>query len=264
MRFATTLAAMALLLPLAAAAGDAPSKEEFGDLSRLLHKIVVKQAPREFEERFGWNNTVPIPDKLRLPKLRTYLKVGDHVELPHGAWKRLHVKLEDPERDLKIKVKEFRRLDKGGYRVVIDTVTLLHCDGEWNQWQKGLLLLKVEGQADATIAATIVADVNVGFNFKKFPPEVSVEPKIVDLALDLEDFRLNQIGGTLQGEKIRQIGNDLLRDGLRDLLKTSGPKVKEYANEAIAQSLKENKGKLSAAELLKAAPKEKKQPDEKK
>jgi hypothetical protein len=252
MRFRIILAAMALGLPLAVFAGDVPRKEEYGDLSRLIHRMVLKKVPREYEQRFNWGNTIPVPEKLPLPNLRTYLKVGDRVELPHGAWKRIRVKLDDPK-DLKIKVKELKKLDKGGYRVVLDAEALLRADGEWNQWQKGLMLLKVEGQADATIASTIVSDVELTINLKKFPPEVKADPKIVELTLDLKEFTLNQLGGTLQGEKIRQIANDLMRDALHDLLKAAEPIVRDYANQVIAQSLKESK-----AELLKTPPKQEK------
>jgi hypothetical protein len=258
MRYRMIFVTALLGLPLAAPAGEVPSKTDFADLSRLLHKMVVKKVPREHEEFFNWGATIPIPEKLRLPNLRTKIKVGDHLELPHGAWKRIRVKLDEPNKDLKIKVMEFCKLDKGIYRVVIDSEATVRCDGEWNQWQKGLLLLKVDGQADATIAATMVCDVDVSLNLAKFPPEINVNPKILDLKLDLTGFNLNRLGGTLEGEKFRQLGNDLMRDGLRDLIKGAEPLVKDYANKAIAEALKENQGKLAAGELLKAVPKENK------
>src|SRR5438105_14771722 len=118
MRFRIILAATALGLPLAVIAGDAPAKDDYADLSRLIHRMVLKKVPREYEERFNWGSTVPVPDKLPLPNLRTYLKVGDRLEVPHGAWKRIRVKLNDPK-DFKVKVKEFKKLDTGGYRVVL-------------------------------------------------------------------------------------------------------------------------------------------------
>lgn len=256
MRRVMLFAAMMLGAAPLAGAGDAPKKDEYADLSRLLHKMVVKQVPHEYEQKFDWGKTIPLPPKLIAPRMpRKFVKVGDHLEVPNGAWKRIHVKLADPNKDLKIQVKELKKLDKKGYHVVIDSGALLRCDGEWNQWKNGVLLLRVDGQADATIASTIVCDVDVELNIKKFPPEVKVEPKIVDLTLDLKDFNLNRLGGTLQGETFRQLGNDLMRDLLRDLLKAAEPIVKQYANEAIAQSVKENHGTFSAVEMLKA-PKE--------
>ncbi len=257
MRRVMLFAAIVLGAAPLAGAGDAPKKDEYADLSRLLQKIVLKQVPHEFEQKFDWGKTAPLPRRLIAPRLpRKLVKVGDHMEAPNGAWRRIHVKLADPKKDLKIKVKELKKLDKKGYRVVIDSEALLRCDGEWNQWKNGVLLVRVDGQADAAIASTMVCDVDVMVSFKKFPPEVKVEPKIVDLTLDLKSFNLNRLGGTLQGEPFRQLGNDVMRDLLRELLKASEPMVKQYANEAIAQSLKENKGKFSTAEMLKTAPKE--------
>lgn len=182
MRRLLILAAMALCLPLAAPAGETPTKDEFADLSRMLHKMAVKQVPREYEEKFDWGKSIRVPEKLRLPNLpRTFIKVGDRMELAHGTWRRLRVKLDDPNKDLKIKVKDLKKLDKGGYRVVIESEALLHCDGELNQWINGLLLFKAVGQADATITSTAVCDVDVSLNIKKFPPELKIEPKIQDL-----------------------------------------------------------------------------------
>jgi hypothetical protein len=250
--------ALCAATPLAGA-GDLPKKDQYADISRLLHQVVVKQVPHEFEQKFDWGKTAPLPPKLIAPRLpRKMIKVGDHMEAANGAWKRIHVKLADANKDLKIKVKDLKKLEKGAYRVVIDSEALLRCDGEWNQWKNGVLLLRVDGQADAVIASSMVCDVDVALNVQKFPPELKVEPKILDLTLDLKEFNLNRLGGTLQGETFRQLGNDVMRDLLRELLKASEPVVKQYANEAIAQSVRENHGKFAPTEILKAAPKEKK------
>jgi hypothetical protein len=262
MRYAAIIfIAVAFGLPLAVPAGEAPKKDEFSELSRLLHKLVVKQVPREHEEKIGWGTSIPIPPKLLAPGLkRMYVKVGDRQELAHGAWKRILIKLDDPDRDLRIRVKEFKKGEKGTYRVVIDSEAPLRCYGELNQWLRGLLLARVDGQADATIATTMVCDVNVALNVKKFPPEVSVDPKVVEMTLDLRDFNLKQVTATVQGvriegEALREKGNEVMPDLIRAFMKASEPIVKDYANQAIAESLKEGKGKLSASELLKATPK---------
>jgi hypothetical protein len=253
MRYRMLFAAVALGLALTVSAGDVAIKDPYADLSKIIHKRVLKQVPREHEEKFDWGKSIPIPDNLIAPGLpRRFVKVGDKKELAHGNWKRVHVKLDDPDKNLKIKVKEFKKMDKGGYRLLLDAEVLVRCDGEMNQYLRGLLLLRVTGQADATITSTMTCDVDIKINLKKFPPEVNVEPKIVDMTLDLKEFNLKQLGGTVQGEKIRQLGNDLMPDLIRGLLKVSEPLVKDYANEAIAASLKESKRK----ELLKVAPKE--------
>jgi hypothetical protein len=267
MRYRMLLFVAMLALPMAAPAGDPPKGDppkgdpptkDYADLSKLIHKMVVKQVPREHEEKFDWFKSIPIPPRLAAPNLpRTYVKTGDKKELAHGNWKRIVVRLDNPDKDLKIKVKEFAKQDKGGYRVVIDAEATVRCDGEMKQWLRGLLLLQLDGKADATITSSMVCDVDVKINLKKFPPEVLVDPKILEMTLDLKNFNLTQVGGSLEGEKIRQIGNDLMPDLIRGMMKSSEPMIKDYANKAIAQSLKESKGALSATELLKAAPKDK-------
>ncbi len=45
-----------------------------------------------------------------------------------------------------------------------------------------------------------------------------------------------------------------MKDSLRALIKNLEPEIKARANEAIAQSLKEGKGNISASLLFKSAP----------
>lgn len=254
MRRPFAVVSLLVALPLCVGAGEPEKKPNFDELSRLLHRMALKQVPREHEQTFGWGQTIPIPDKLRLPALRTYVKVDGRLELPHGAWRRARVKLLDPARDLRIKVRDFRPAGKG-YRLVIDAEADLFCEGEWRQWQKGLLLVAQVAEADAHLAASIVCDVDVSFDTNKFPPAVKVEPKITDLTVDLKDFTLRRVGGTVEGEKVRELGTNLMRDVLRDLVKASEPLVKDYANDAIARSLREGKGGLPLSEILQALPK---------
>src|SRR4051812_31645525 len=94
--FATAL----LILAASWTSADEPAKEpakDYTEFSKLLHKMVVAQVPKYVEDNSGWGGTIPIPDKLRLPRLpRTRIKVGDREELPHGLWRKLRVTIDDP------------------------------------------------------------------------------------------------------------------------------------------------------------------------
>jgi len=263
MRMMPLFLAFSLLIPLFAAADeprpkksdDPPavknSDKDYAEFSKLVQQFVASQAPKEFEHRDGWGATIPLPDrKLPLPNLRTYLKDGDQIVLPHGAWKKLKVKLADPNKDLKIQVKEFRPIDGKTYRLELDADVLLATAGEWQQWQKGLLLVGLGGEADASLRISVGCDLGVALNFSKIPPEVNVNPKITDLALDLKDIRPRG-GPIFTDEKLK---NDI-KGLLRSAVKLAEPQVKEIANQAIAQSVKDGQGALSAGALLKALPK---------
>ena len=249
-------AALGFLVCGALLAGQdpAPAGPDYRELSRLLQQAVVKQLPPEVEKRTGWGETIPVPPDLPLPRLRKYVKVGDHFEVPHGAWRRVKAKIEDPKRDLQLQVREFRQLDPSTYRLALDVDALVACEGEWQQWQTGLRLLAATAVADAAVRLSLVCDIAVSVEFKKFPPEVKLEPKVQDLKVDLKSLNVRHLGNRLvQGEKIEGV-NENLEELLREGLKQSEPLLKAYANDAIARGLREGKGSISPAELFKAVP----------
>jgi hypothetical protein len=263
MRTMPLLLAALLFSPAAGFSSDPPGaangKKDYAEFSKLLHHFVASQAPKEVEHRDGWGQTIPFTERLVLPKLRTYLKDGDRIVLPHGAWKRVKVKLEDPKRDLIITVNNFKNIDGKTYRLELDADLVLRTEGEWQQWQKGLFLVGVEAVADAYVRVTVGSDVGVALNFKKIPPEVNINPNVTDLALDLQDIRLRG-GPIFTGEKGEKLAGDI-KGLLRAAVKAAEPQVKELANQAIAQSIKEGKGALSAGALLKALPPSSLQPE---
>lgn len=260
----TTLILSGLLLcALAPAWADdepkANAQKDYADFSRLIHKMVIKELPKELEDRSGWGQMVPLTEKLRFPNLpRTRVRVGDKEGYPHGLWKKFKVHINDPDKDLKINVREFSKVDAKLFHLVVDTEVAFAGEGEIQNWQKGLALGKVAGQADAMLGLGTAFDVGVILNTKKFPPEVNIEPKLTDLQIDLKEFNLRRLVNpttniALEGESAKKIGDDM-KDMLRSLIKNFEPMIKARANEAIAQSLKEGKGNISAAALFKIAP----------
>ncbi|HZZ81585.1 MAG TPA: hypothetical protein VFE62_23990 [Gemmataceae bacterium] len=240
-------------VPCFAAAQPAPkAKDDYAQFSKVIHKVVVKQLPKEFEDTSGWGQRIEIPPNLRLMNLRTLVKVGDHLEAPHGTWRRFKGKLEDPDKNLKIVVKDFRKLNEKAYRVVVDVDATFLVHGEAQQWQKGLFLIGGEADADANLTAAIVCDVGVSLNLKKFPPELKLEPKVSELGLELVDIKVRG-GPILKGERGQAIANDI-KNMLRAAVKASEPMVKDEANRAIAESLREGKGTISAGAILSALP----------
>jgi hypothetical protein len=234
-------------------------KQDYADFSRLIHKIVVKQLPKEFEDHSAWGQMVPLTEPVRFPNLpRTRIRIGDKEGYPNGVWRRYQARIEEPNRDLKINVREFSKLDPKHFRLVVESDVALTGDGEMQNWVKGVALGKALAQADARLALGMVFEVGVTLDTKKFPPDVNVEPKLTDLRIDLTDFKLRRIANpttnlVIEGEAAKSLGNDF-KESLKSLIKNFEPEIKNRANEAIAQSLKEGKGNISAASLLKMAP----------
>ncbi len=253
MRIFAILCSLAALLPLSAFSGEKESKPDYKEFSRLVHSIVVAQSPKEIVEATGWGGTVPVPPNLRLPNLRKYVKVGDRIEVPHGTWRRFTGKIENPDKNLIIALTDFRPLNDKTYRIAFDVDATMAWNIEIQQWQYGLLLLPIATIADARFTAAIVCDVGFELDFLKFPPEIKIEPKVMDLGLNLVDVK--QRGGPLlSGETGEQIARDI-KDLLRHAVKASEPLVKAEVNRAIERSLKEGKGTIGVGAMMKAVPK---------
>ncbi|MBI3407646.1 MAG: hypothetical protein HY040_04730 [Planctomycetes bacterium] len=235
-----------------------PPPADYSQLSKLVQSIVVKEAPKEFVDKSDWGKTIPIPAKLRLPNLRSYVKVGDRDELPHGLWKKVWAWLDDPAKDLDIQIRDLRKLESGkGYRVHLDATMAFNAVQDVQHWQKGLATFGFSAQAKATITARLELEVGLELKAGKFPPEIKVEPKVVEAKLLLKDFELQRVrplyglGASVEGDKARDIGNDL-KGVLQSLLTGHEAEVREKANRAIARALEEGKGNISAGSLFKS------------
>jgi hypothetical protein len=239
--------------PILAIADDPTPTPDYRELSKVIQQQVVKKLPKEVEKRFGWGETIPLPPRLPLPRLRTYVKVGDHIEVPHGPWRRVKGRIEDPSKDLDIQVREFRQLEPTTYRLALDADTTVNCEAEWQQWQKGLRLVGATAVADAALRISLVCDVGVSLDLSTFPPAVNLEPKVKELHIDLKSLNLRHLGNRIvQAENPKELG-ERFEDVLRDALHQSEPILKDYANDAIARGLREGKGGVAPAALLKAA-----------
>jgi hypothetical protein len=260
----TFLLGTAFIFLIGPAGADDPKaaevqKRDYADFSRLIQKIVVKELPKEFEDRSGWGQIIPLTEKLVFPNLRrAVVRVGDKEGYPNGLWKKFKVVIDDPANNLKINVREFSKLDPKTYHLVVNSEVALIGEGEVQNWQKGLPLGRVSAEADALVGLNMVFAVGVQLDTKKFPPELNIEPKLNDLQIDLKEFKLRKvanprIGIALEGEAAKTLGDEL-KETLKSFIKSKEGDIKVRANEAILQSLKEGKGNISAATLFKIAP----------
>src|SRR5262249_8168182 len=97
-----------LLAPASLAAQEnRPADKSAGEpLAQPIPTAIVAKLPPVFEDRSGWGHTIPLPDRVRLPRLRrTVVEVGGHMEVPDGPWRKLRLRVEQPDRDVQVRVR---------------------------------------------------------------------------------------------------------------------------------------------------------------
>lgn len=252
MRF-SLLAGCALLLATSYLPA-AETEDPHAGPSRVLQEAIAARAPKEVEDRSeDWGKTIPVPARLRLPRLRTYVQVGDQYQLPHGAWVRTFFRSGDPKKSIRVRVRELQLVEAGKARLQLDVTVATSVEREHQQWQKGLLLFQVTSEADMVVVAKLSCQASFGLNTSKLPPRLEVKAEVTDVRLDLKDFQLRRIIPFVGEEKARAIGEEI-KVVVAGLVRAYEGDVKEQANAAIAEAMKDGKVPLSAASLLQAAP----------
>jgi hypothetical protein len=250
------LCVAALGAVLASAGEPADGKKDYPDLSKMIHKMVAGQFPKVYEQDTDWGTTIPDPGDLRLPRLRTRVMVNGREELPHGLWRKVKARVEDPERDVKLRVTNLEQQKDGTYRLTLEVDAVLRGEMEVVKWQKGLRLLNLIGEGDAVVGMTVTCDVKVTLDPKEPLKKVRLEPTVTDLKMGLKDFALNMValkrlGPVLEGEAARTAG-DFLRGLIEGQIQSLAPGMKERFNEGMARSVAEGKTTVPSGELLKA------------
>ncbi|HEX5272282.1 MAG TPA: hypothetical protein VFW33_17415 [Gemmataceae bacterium] len=257
MKLTTCVPWLVLLLipaPLAAQTAAPPDPAATADLARLIHKLIVARLPPAYENAADWGQTVPLPERLRAPRLRrTVVQVGDHVEVPDGTWRKLRLRVEDPDRAIRVRVPSFQRVAPMRYRVVVEVDAAVRGEADVRQWRLGLELADLTARADVVLAVRAECEVAA----RLVPGKgLLLDPELTDLRLTLREFTPKEVtfrraGVTLRGGAVESAGEDL-RDSLQALLRAAEPGVRGRANDALARALKDGKDPLPMAELLKA------------
>jgi hypothetical protein len=248
-----------LFAPLAAqTTAEAPAEvPDSADLARLIHKAVVTNMPEVYEDKSGWGHTIPLPERLRLPRLkRTIIQVGDRMEVPSGTWHKLRLKLEEPDRNLSVRVRSFKRLETTKYRVVVETDAALKAEADVQRWRNGLELADLTGRADVRLIVRVECDATTRFATVKGSPRLVLEPDFKDIKLTLKEFTAKDVtfrraGVTIGGDPVEAVGDEV-KGVVQSALKSMEPDLKKRSNEAAARALKEGKELLPVAEALKA------------
>jgi hypothetical protein len=243
MRSKTFLAGSAAWLLLVLPPAFAGEKSPNADLARRIHDAVAARIPRPYEDLSEWGKTIPPPPAVRFPRLRrTFVRVGDHFELPHGTWKRTRVWMDDPDRDLRIEVPSLRPVGKNTTRLRIEATAALRGSRERQDWVNGVRLLWVTADADAVARVGLDVDVTLAFDPAKPLEGLKIEAKVTKVQLELKEFNLRRVGPVVFLEQ-GPLGEEL-KAAIQQRLDELEPKVKDYANRAIAQGLKDGKGLL--------------------
>jgi hypothetical protein len=231
-----------------------PTEDPAAELNQLIHKAVAVRLPKVTEDDSGWGRTIPLPDRIRLPRARrTIVEVNGQPEVPDGTWIKTRLSVDDPDRDLKIHVRTFKRLSPTSYRLTLDADVTFRSEADTQRWRNGLLLSDAMVSADLLVRVFLDCEVvgKLGAN------GIKLEPDVKDLTLTLKEYtphrvKLNRSGLSLEGDVVEGL-SDLLKTRVEEQLRGKEANLKKNGSEYLAAAMKDSKHPLNAAAMLKAA-----------
>jgi hypothetical protein len=223
-------------------------------LENMIFKMVTAKLPEVHEDASGWGHTIPLPERVRAPRLRrTIIEVDGRPEVPDGTWRKVRLRIPDPARNLNIHVKNMEKVDLTNYRLKVDADVNLQVDADVQRWRNGILLADVD--AHARVGLKVVVDCDIAARLDT--AGLQLEPDIKGLKLILRHLTpsrvtLRRAGVTLAGESLEAAAQEF-KDHLQEVLRAKEPDITKRANEALKRAMRKDKDPLAAAAWIKAA-----------
>ena len=236
---------------LAADDQPAPPVEPFTpspEFQQLITRLAREHLPDKYEKTKNWGKTTRVfdgwkweRDGLRLETRRRFKDAND------GAWRKYSIRLLDPEHKFEIRVANLRQRDS----LAVCDVTVIAAARVWGrhtQWENGVQLISLSAEADARLRLRAELAVALKLDGAKWPPDVSLEPRVTKADLDILEFKLRRISH-FDGPLVKSLSSSV-REVLEDKIAEDRKKLLASLNKSLAKQ--QSKLRFSAADWLSA------------
>jgi hypothetical protein len=200
-------------------------------IAPLVAPIIASSIPREFEGSKDWGKTRRVTTGMRSEG--NFFRFDMHRKLQEvndGVWKKYKLTLVEPDKNLTVRIDNFRTLESGKYALTLFVAAKVHGWSRAVVYERGVHLVSLEAEGDTSIRLWLDAEVGIeSVDTSSLLPGVAVLPVVTDARLKFDEFRLNRISD-VKGALAHDLG-DLLRNSLEKEL--SGPKLAAKLNRSI-------------------------------
>lgn len=216
--------------------GDSPhpdsSLQTFDELRVLVAAMLRERLPEKYTNEKQWGKTKPVFDGIRLRreglKLETERK---WKQVNDGMWKRYEIRLPEARDSISVTVDRLQIVDDNRGRIELRAETPVHLFGRIAYWEHGVQVFSVNADANATVRIHLTADVGMKFDLLKLPPDLVLDPRVVEARIELLDFRLNRVS-QLHGPLAKHLGEGL-RETIDDRVAAANATLVDKLNRQI-------------------------------
>jgi hypothetical protein len=199
----------------------------------VAKSLIADALPRSYSDARHWGSQKHFTTGLSVERDGLKIETRRRKELlNHGTWKRYDVWLADGQK-LALDVTEVRTYDDGRVTFRLAASGPLKGRVELQQWQRGVRLVGVSADCEATVRLTLDVEAALSTRQGLVLPTVAVAPKVTAAHVDLNDFRLRRIG-ELRGPLAKELG-DAAKSTLRREVARQNEKIAAKINKSIAK-----------------------------
>jgi hypothetical protein len=236
-RFALAVALAALGSRLLAADEAKPPEQPALNWSDIARGIVLAVVPRDYCDDKHWGNTDKVATGVRVRTKNGQVRLEQREKkVNNGLWRRVKVKLIDPEKNLKFEVRDLHKEDDGATHFQLFIEVRLKAESQFAVWAWGVKGINgtvesnmtVQGRADCSFV--VETDRAEG----AFLPEFVLKPAVETLHLKLTDVDTKRIG-VINGKLAEELG-DSSRKTVEDLLQDQEKKILKQVQKSLAKN----------------------------
>jgi hypothetical protein len=228
--------ALAPLPPLgsqSAAPAATPSPNQA--LAEMAKDAVMKSIKPEYDKEDNWGHQKEIVDGYHWEQRADgWHFVKQKKKVNDGIWRRYTVKIDNPEKNLKLRFTPPEPAPNGGTAFQAFLTARLWADGVQEHWVLGVKGLNFHVEGFATIRARLDIVVNTkpveGASFGT----IEVLPQVTDVNLELVDLTLTKVD-MLHGDAARELGR-MMKDIVAGEMKKREPEMVTKINAQILKN----------------------------
>lgn len=213
-------------------APEPPAIQSFDELRATVASMLRDRLPEKYVNDKQWGKTRPVFDGIRLRREGVKLETERRwKQVNDGVWKRYEVELPEDRDAVSLTVDRLDVVDQQRGRIVLHLETPVHLFGRVAVWERGVQLVSINADADAKVRLALTADVGLRFDILRIPPDLVLDPRVMDARIELVDFRLNRVS-QLHGPLAKHLGEGL-RETIDDHVAATNATLVEKLNRQI-------------------------------
>jgi hypothetical protein len=209
-----------------ATASDQPPAALADTLSNLLRDAI----PLHYDKQKDWGATREIIAGYRVDGKPFHYHVHRRKRaVEHGVWKHYKLRVVDPGKTLRLRVRDLRPIAPGRMAFTLDLESKLDAWARAKVYQYGVHIIALEVEGDVTMRLEIKGEIALTAMVVDGSAAIAAHPVVTDARLALDELHIRRVSNA-RGPIVRELSEGIAAIAEEEL---NGPKLTARLNRAI-------------------------------